>query len=474
MSAVKEWPSILLKLEEILSTATVKTWFYKSDAFREAESHFEVFFPNVFALERVRSHYLTNLKETLESFFGLPQAFLKLSVRKIATKPLGPLFLAIEDSGENQVSSGNRPVMTEENPEETPGKTWQPPRPSLKTIAFGLSPFFSLSEFIVGPGNQLAFTVASNIAHNPGQSYNPFFLYAPTGLGKTHLIQALGNEILNRFPQMKVVYSTGEAFTNELLESIQHRGQKRFRDKFRQTDVLLIDDVQFIAGKEATQEEFFHAFNDLYLAQKQIVLTSDRPPREIALLEDRLRSRFAGGMIADMTPPDQTLRTAILRTKRDKAGFDIGNEVIDFIAAEVKTNIREMEGVFLQVASVAKAKNVPADLTLATAIISQNSLLTGKEKPTPKRIIEETCQLFNLSHKDLIGHRRTKELVLPRQICMYLLRSLSRLPLMAVAELLGHRDHTTIMHGVDKIENLLKEGGEISQKVSFLTLKVCG
>ncbi|MCL5003894.1 MAG: chromosomal replication initiator protein DnaA [Patescibacteria group bacterium] len=472
MNPVKQWPIILSSLEKEILPPTVKTWFYKTELLGDEAGNFEILFPNVFALERVNRHYLESLKKVLREFRGGTDFNLGLRLRQAEEKPLGPIFgEKVEDSfvkeNSNQTDS-LAPTL------ETPKIITPPVTANLKSVSFGLSPFYTFDEFVVGPGNQLAFTVAQSIAQNPGTAYNPFFIYSSTGLGKTHLMQAIGNEIIKRLPQTKVVYSSGESFTNELLEAIQHRSQHRFRDKFRNTDVLLIDDVHFVAGKETTQEELFHAFNQLYLARKQVVLSSDRPPRDIALLEERLRSRFAGGMIADIQAPDETVRAAILRNKRDKSGFNVTNEVIDFIAREVKTNIREMEGVFLQIVSSAKTKNQEVNLELAVEVLLHNELLVKKQKPTPKKIMEEVCELFNLSHKDLIGPRRKKELVIPRQVCMYLLRTLGRLSLVQTGQILGGRDHTTVIHAVNKIENEVKDEGEIFQKISYLNLKICG
>lgn len=465
MSPVKEWLNILSVLEQKLSSATVKTWFYKTELLKGEGNNLELTFPKIFFLERVKIHYLKTVTEIITETLGLQNINLALSVKKLEAQPLGPLF-------EKELLP-----RVEKPAELTPAiREFSTPAPTLKSIAFGLSPFYTFDQFVVGPNNQLAYQVALSVAQSPGLSYNPFFIYAATGLGKTHLMQAVGNEILRKFPQKKVIYATGEAFTNELLEAIQHRSQKRFRDKFRNTDVLLVDDVQFVAGKEATQEELFHAFNDLYLAQKQIILTSDRPPRDIPLLEDRLRSRFAGGMMADIQTPDETMRTAILRNKRDHGGYNVSNEIIDFIAAQVKTNVREMEGIFLQIVSVAKARGIEEiSLSLVTEILSQNNLLYQKQKPTPKNILAEVEGFFNLSRKDLVGPRRNSELIIPRQICMYLLRHLAKLPLMAVGEVIGGRDHTTVMYGIEKIEKALKERNEeVTQRVNLLKIKICG
>lgn len=472
MSPVKEWPTILSILEQRLSQAAVRTWFYKAELLRDENNNFELRFPKIFFLERVKSHYLTDLKQILEETFDLSGVNLELSLKKLETGSLGPLF------DPEQLPKKTEPQIKIEVPEVAPlppPSSQQSSAHNLRGLTSGLSPYYTFDEFIVGPNSQLAYSVALSIAENPGHSYNPFFLYASTGLGKTHLMQAVGNEVVRKFPQAKVVYTTGESFTNELMEAIQHRSQKRFRDKFRNTDVLLIDDVQFVAGKETTQEELFHAFNELYLVRKQILLTSDRPPRDIPLLEDRLRSRFAGGMIADIQTPDETVRAAILRNKRDHGAFDVNNVVIDFIASQVKSSIREMEGVFLQVVSIGKTRGREINLELATEILSHNSMISKKQTPTPKKVVEEVTSLFNISHKDLVGPRRTKDLVIPRQICMYLLRNTCQLSLMAVGTILGGRDHTTIMHGVQRIEEDIKEGVElVAQKVNLLNLKICG
>lgn len=471
MFPVKEWPTILSLLEQKLSAAVTKTWFYKTELWRGENNDFQILFPKIFFLERVRGHYLNDAKLAIQDTLGLANINLNLEVKKMETGSLGPLFdpddLAIKPREELPPPPPTPPAPVSSPP--------APLSPSLKSIAFGLSPFYTFSQFVIGPSNELAYSVALSVAQSPGRSYNPFFLYGATGLGKTHLMQAVGNEIIARFPQVKVVYTTGEAFTNELLDAIVHRTQKKFRDKFRNTDVLLIDDVQFVAGKEATQEELFHAFNDLYLAQKQIVLTSDRPPRDIPLLSERLRSRFAGGMIADISSPDATVRAAILRNKRDQGAFNVSNEILDFLAAQLSASVREMEGVFLQVVSVAKTRGSEVTLELATEILSHNSLLTKKQAPTPKKVMEEVATLFNISHKELIGPRRNKNLVLPRQICMYLLRHTCSLPLTAVGNVLGGRDHTTIMHGLERVEAALADGeGGVSQNINLLNLKICG
>jgi len=318
--------------------------------------------------------------------------------------------------------------------------------------------------------------VALAVAQKPGKAYNPVFFYSSVGLGKTHLMQAIGNEIIKKHQDLSVLYCTGESFTNELLDSIQS-GQRKttadFRDKFRTVDVLLIDDIQFIAGREKTQEEFFNTFNALYMGKKQIVLTSDRPPREISKLEARLSSRFVGGMIADMQAPDMDVRVAILRNKARTLKITVPDEVIDTIAEGVETNIRELEGTFNQVLTYAKAQGL--DLTPETVIkILGDNFKKQKTVATPKKILKTVCTYYTVKSTDIKGKRRVKEIVRPRQVAMYLLKNLTELPLVQIGELLGGRDHTTVMHGVGKIEKLLEENIQIREQVSVVKKQICG
>lgn len=334
----------------------------------------------------------------------------------------------------------------------------------------GLNPKFTFENFVIGNSNQLAFAIAQSISENPGQSYNPFFLYSNVGLGKTHLMQAIGNQILVNNPKLNVVYTTGEAFMNELIEAIQSgsRGKyatNEFRKKFRKADVLLIDDVQFIIGRESTQMEFFHTFNALYMAGKQIILTSDRPPKDFTNLEKRITSRFGSGIIADIQHPDADLRTAILRTKRDQARDTMPNEVIDFIARNVESNIRELEGAYLQVQTLAKASGLPPSVEIAERTLGKNLNMGRKKVVTPNQVIKAVSKYYEIKIGEIKGKRRTKEIVVPRQVAMYLIRELTDSPLMGIGEHLGGRDHTTIMHGIKKIEEGMLEMGRLRQDI---------
>ncbi len=349
----------------------------------------------------------------------------------------------------------------------------KPKKSEVSEAAFrkaGISPKFTFENFIIGNSNQLAFAIAQAVAENPGQSYNPFFLYAGVGLGKTHLVQAVGNKILQNNHKLNVIYTTGESFMNELIEAIQsgNRGKyasNEFRNKFRHADVLIIDDIQFIIGRESTQLEFFHTFNALYMAGKQIVLTSDRPPKDFVNLEKRITSRFGSGIIADIQTPDADLRNAILRTKRDLEKGTVPNDVIDFIAKNVESNIRELEGAYIQVAAFAKSQGQPVSVELAEKVLGKNIVVGRKKIVTPSEVIKAVSKYYDVNVGDLKGQRRTKEIVLPRQVAMYLIRELTDAPLMGIGEQLGGRDHTTIMHGIKKVEEEMQEMGRVRQDV---------
>lgn len=323
----------------------------------------------------------------------------------------------------------------------------------------GLSPNFTFENYIMGSNNQLAYAIALAIVENPGKLYNPFFLYSGVGLGKTHLLHAIGNKILSENPNSNVLYTTGESFTNEIIEAIQSgRGGRgsystnKFRNKYRNTDVLLIDDIQFIAGKEATQEEFFNTFNALHISQKQIVITSDKPPKDFINIEERITSRFGSGITSDIQPPDLDTRIAILRAKRDETNQNISNEVIDFIAQKVTTNIRELEGAYLQVLTHSKTLEIPNTVEVAAQILGQTIKKENKKPININQILKIVAKYYSIKVSDIKGKRRTKSIVIPRQIAMFLIYDLTETPYMSIGEVLGGRDHTTVMHGVRKIE----------------------
>jgi chromosomal replication initiator protein len=342
-----------------------------------------------------------------------------------------------------------------------------------KSLKAGLSPRFTFESYIMGSNNRLAYAIATAVAENPGKTYNPFFIHSGVGLGKTHLMHAIGNEIIRQSPDLNVIYITGESFTNELIEAIQSgsRGGKmstnRFRNKFRSVDVLLIDDIQFIAGKESTQEEFFHTFNALQMAQKQIVIASDKPPRDFTNLEERITSRFSSGIISDITAPDLDTRIAILRTKRDSNKHEVTNDVIDFIAEKIDTNIRELEGAYLQVYTFAKAMGEDPTLEVAAEALGASIIKEQARKPVNlNQILKTVANYYSVRVTDIKGKRRTKNIVIPRQIAMFLMYDMTQTPYMSIGELMGGRDHTTVMHGVHKVGDVMIQEPKIRQDIA--------
>ncbi|MDQ5981385.1 MAG: Chromosomal replication initiator protein DnaA [Patescibacteria group bacterium] len=339
-----------------------------------------------------------------------------------------------------------------------------------KAKSVGLNETYSFKRFIVGNHNRLANAVSTAIADNPGKIYNPFFLYSGVGLGKTHLVQAIGQEVLKKNPNAKVLYITGEQFLNEVVDAVRkgkptsNLTRNELKNKYRNVDVLIVDDIHSIAGKEATQEEFFHTFNALYMDQKQIILTSDRPPHEIKTLEERLSSRFASGMIADIQPPDLETRMAILIERNEELKLGAPREVIEYIAEAIKTNIRELEAKLLQTVTTARSLGQTLNIETTKSIIGQIEK-TQQSRITPNTIIREVCKYYGVTIKDLKGTRRMKTLVTPRQISMFFLRDISELGFQAIGELLGSRDHTTVMHGVNKIESSIKDNRSFQKEI---------
>ena len=323
---------------------------------------------------------------------------------------------------------------------------------------------YTFDNFVVGKSNQFVYAAAKSVAENPGQKFNPLFIYGGVGLGKTHLLHAIGNYIKSAYPDKKIMYATCEKFTNDYIESLRANKDManfEFREKYRNLDVLMIDDIQFISNKTSTQEEFFHTFNDLYQRQKQIIIASDRPPKEIATLEERLRSRFTSGLIQDIQTPDFETRVAILRKKAQQEKYSIDDEVINFIAERIDTNIREMEGILSKVfffATLLGKKS--ATLEEAYEAMKEN-MDEIKEGLSPDMVIDTVCKYFNISKSDIVGKKKNKEIVEPRMICIYLICELLDLPLVAIGKKFGDRDHTTIMHARDKITEQIKTNNKI-------------
>ncbi|EDS76934.1 chromosomal replication initiator protein DnaA [Clostridium massiliodielmoense] len=335
-----------------------------------------------------------------------------------------------------------------------------------------LNPKYTFDSFVIGNSNRFAHAASLAVAESPAKAYNPLFIYGGVGLGKTHLMHAIGHYILQNTPNAKVVYVSSEKFTNELINSIKDDKNEEFRNKYRNVDVLLIDDIQFIAGKERTQEEFFHTFNALYEADKQIILSSDRPPKEIPTLEDRLRSRFEWGLIADIQAPDFETRIAILKKKADVENLDIPNEVMVYIATKIKSNIRELEGALIRIVAYSSLTNREISVDLAAEALKDIISSEQNKQVTIELIQDIVCNYFNLKIQELKSSRRTRNIAFPRQIAMYLSRKLTDMSLPKIGEEFGGRDHTTVIHAYEKISNILKKDESLRNVIDDLNKKI--
>ena len=328
-----------------------------------------------------------------------------------------------------------------------------------------LNPKYTFDSFVIGNSNRFAHAACVAVAESPAKAYNPLFLYGGVGLGKTHLMHAIGHHIMCQQEDPKVVYVSSEKFTNELINSIKNDKNEEFRNKYRNVDVLLIDDIQFIAGKEGTQEEFFHTFNALHEANKQIIISSDRPPKEIPTLEDRLRSRFEMGLITDIQPPDFETRIAILRKKAQLENINVPNEVMTYIAKYIKSNIRELEGALTRVVAYSSLTNKNISLELATEALKDIISNPKSEEITVNRIKEKVSEAFNIKMDDFNSKKRTRTIAYPRQIAMYICRELTDLSLPKIGSEFGGRDHTTVIHAHDKISKDIEENQQIKDKI---------
>jgi chromosomal replication initiator protein len=337
-----------------------------------------------------------------------------------------------------------------------------------------LNPKYTFDRFIVGKSNQLAHAASRAVAEKPAGAYNPLFLYGGAGLGKTHLLHAIGHDAMRRYPGIKILYVSSEKFTNDLINAIRDQRNEQFRAMYRSADILLIDDIQFIAGKESTQEEFFHTFNALHGANKQVVLTSDRPPKAILTLEERLRSRFEWGLTADIQAPDLETRIAILRAKAESMDVRVPSEVVDFIARKVQSNIRELEGALNRIIAYAQLNGMAVTVDLAAASLNDLGASQRRRPITHERIVETVSSFFNLEPEDLKTGSRSREVLVPRQIAMYLMREEMETPFIQIAAYFGKRDHTTAMHSYEKIEGLVESDNQMRQDVLVIRQMLYG
>ena len=435
------WQSVLDEIELNVTRGSFITWFKNTTLLQLSEDVATVGVANVFAKQQLESKFQDLVLDTLKNN-GVS---------------VGKVVFTIDSSAmkKNTEEAVAAPVATKT-------KTAQVNGVSAST---GLNSRYRFSNFIVGSGNELAYAACQAVAEEPGTKYNPLFIYGGVGLGKTHLVQAVGSEVVTKNPKAKVAYVTSESFLSEFVESIRKK-RGNFADKYRKVDVLIIDDIQFVSGKEGMQEELFHTFNALHQANKQIILSSDRPPKAIATLEERLRSRFEWGMTIDIQAPDFETRCAILQTKSQYRGFDLPQDTIEFLATHVQSNIRELEGALNQLLAFCEMRGVQPDTQLAMGLLSSSRV--RPRHITPKQVIEHTAKHFDLETTVICGPKRDKDIVVPRQIAMYLLRSELHLSFPKVARELGRKDHTTAIHSVEKIEKSMAFDHVIRQHVNTI------
>ena len=453
-SAKEVWRAVLGELELQLPRPTFETWLKQTDGIGYDDAHFLVQVPTPFAIAWLERRMYHSIQKTVEKVTGHP-----LEVQFQVTPQDATAGPAVGTSTDESLLPAPEGGDYEGVAADTATRTHH--------HAFASNPKYTFDSFIVGASNRLAYSAAQAVADAPGQSYNPLFLYSGVGLGKTHLLYAIGQACARS--RLNILYVSSEQFTNEFVSSILKRTTEEFRDRYRSAQVLLVDDVQFMSGKDQTQEMFFHTFNDLHNAGHQIVLTSDRPPQTLALLEDRLRSRFAWGLIADIQPPDLETRMAILSTKADELQVSVDESVIELIAKRVQKNVRELEGSLNRVVAYSQLMNVPIGLDSTSRILDELISDTARHAIDPERIIEEVSHQYRVPVEELLGRGRRKNVAQARQVSMYLLMYELGMSPTDVGRLLGGRDHSTVIHGAGKINGEINEDSQLRQDV--LTIK---
>ena len=452
LEKIKEkWDQILLHIKEEheLTDVSFKTWLLPTEPYDVKGNTLQILVPDIHFLGYIKRKYGFLLQITIEELTGIECELEFVTLEQVGARQ--------EEADKSQLINRalevNRQVIQNAN----------------------LNPRYTFDSFVVGANNNLAHAASLAVAESPGEIYNPLFIYGGVGLGKTHLMHSIGHFILKNNPQAKVLYVTSEKFTNELIDAIRNKNNistTEFREKYRNNDILLIDDIQFIIGKESTQEEFFHTFNSLYEAKKQIIISSDKPPKEIETLEERLRSRFEWGLTVDIQSPDYETRMAILRKKEELEGYNIDNEVIKYIATNVKSNIRELEGALTKIVALSKLNK--QEITIELAEEALKDLISPNEttEVTPELIIQVVADHFGITPLDISSQKRNKEVVFPRQIVMFLCRSMTDTPLQAIGKYLGGRDHTTIIHGYEKIGADMDKNESLRNTIEILKKKI--
>jgi chromosomal replication initiator protein len=423
------WQAVLGELEVSLSHPNFITWFKNTRLLKQEDGLIIIGVNNPFVRQTLEKKYASLISETLSKQ--------GVKVKDISYKML--------------------PTSSVENQEQTSNNEFNTvayPQPKMQTVSRNfrqaLNERYTLDSFVVGDGNELAFAACQAIVQQPGIRYNPFYVYGGTGIGKTHLIQAVGNALQDRNAQAKILYIATEQFVQEFVQALRSRTATDFARYYRSADVLIVDDVQFLAGKDKIQDEFFHTFNTLHQANKQVIMSSDKPPRDIIGLEDRLKSRFSGGMSIDMQIPDFETRCAIVQTKANNHGSELENDVVEYLATNIQTNIRELEGALNQLLAFCEMRGMEPTLAIAMSLLSVSK--TRPKHLSAKQIIERTARHFQIPFEDIVGPKRDKDIVVPRQVAMYMLRNELKLSFPKIARELGRKDHTTAIHSVDKID----------------------
>ncbi len=443
MNAEQAWQAALGQLQMDMPKAAFDTWVRDAELVSYEDGVFTIGVKNAYARDWLADRLALTVQRILAS---------------ILDRTIEVRFIVWQQPLENNPPIEQEPVAQASG---TNGSSGNHNR---------LNQRYTFSNFVVGPSNRLAHAACMAVAESPAQAYNPLFLYGGVGLGKTHLLHAIGNHCTQQ--GLTVLYVSSEEFTNDLINAIRRHTTQAFREKYRRIDVLLIDDIQFIAGKESTQEEFFHTFNTLHGQDKQIVMTSDRPPKAMVTLEERLRSRFEWGLTADIQPPDFETRLAILRYKAERAGYQLPDGTLELIARQVNSNIRELEGALTRVVAFANLRGMPAAPNLAEIALAD--LLPRRTKVEPEQIIQAVADSFGITVERMLSRERSRRVAVPRQIAMYLLREEANLSLPQIGEMLGGRDHTTVMYGCDKVADLMERDSRMRRQVLNLREQLYG
>lgn len=479
------WTHCTTALREQVADTTWQMWLSSIELVSVANGIATLGAPNAVVRERVENRFLSLIQDTLGSLLDAPvQVIVKVVDRPrdgAGDNPSeGPPVRERITAGAVPEPAPSRPRPGEVPPSSRPGigpgigsDGRRHPRPAPRETSVGaFNPRYTFETFVTASSNRLAHAAAQAVAETPGRAYNPLYIYGESGLGKTHLLHAIGNYVQENYPTHSVTYVTLETFMNDYVDSLRMNTAIAFKRHYRDCDVLLIDDMQFMEKKEGLQEQFFHTYNDLHGSGKQIVLTSDRPPKSIETLEGRLRSRFLSGLITEVDPPDVETRLAILRSKAEADHEDIPDDALEFIATHVKDNIRELEGALIRVTAFASLNSEKVSLVLTERVLADIVSAAEPRAITPQMILEATAASYGFTIEALCGPSRTRPLVTARQVAMYLVRNLTDYSYPAIAKVFGGRDHTTVIHAVEKISKQMRERRQIYEQVTELTLQI--